>query len=85
MAAIKTEDERAATPSFVGLCPECNGLIACAVDEPLYAKENSKSVAEWMRSGLKIEKRSVAEVRIMDWCKGKKKKGSTSRHSEELK
>ena len=64
-----TVDESGSIPSFVALCPKCGLLLACAVDRPEYAKDNAKAVASWIRSRLLIEKRSVADVRVGEWCK----------------
>ena len=65
----QTEEERAQTPCFVGLCGPCNLIVTCAVDDPEFNRDNAKSVALWMRSGLIIEKRSIEEVRSSEWCK----------------
>lgn len=76
---MKTEEERSATSSFVGLCPVCKLLLACAVDEPEHAKETATFVASMIRSGLIIEKRSVADVRKSDWCKCPREKKKKAR------
>lgn len=68
-----TEEQRAAAPCFVGF-GECGHIVACAVDSPEHAKTNAKDVSSWMREGLRIEKMSVAEVRVGKWCDCKRKK-----------
>jgi len=76
MSVIQTEEERAQTPCFVGLCGKCGMMLACAVDMPDFKKDTAKSVASWIRDGLTIEKRLTADVRTSEWCKcprGKKK------------
>ena len=62
-----TEEQRAAAPCFVGF-GACGHIKACAVDTPEFANENAKCVASWMRSGLRIEKMPVSEVRVGKWC-----------------
>ena len=40
------------------------GLAVCAaVDRPEYVKDTARSIAEWVRDGLKVERRSVEWVR----------------------
>jgi hypothetical protein len=53
---MKTEEERSATSSFVGLCPACKLLLACAVDEPEHAKETATFVAFYDTLGLNHRK-----------------------------
>ncbi len=59
-------------PSFVGI-GACGLIVACAIDEPERAKDNAKFVASLMRSGVRIEKMTVAEVRVGKWCDCKHK------------
>jgi hypothetical protein len=73
-ANMLTPEQRATTPSFVALCPTCGLMIACSVDRPEYAKVNAKSVSSWIRRGLRIIKRTVAEVRSDPWCECKRDK-----------
>lgn len=68
-----TAQQRSDTPSFVGI-GECGHIVACAVDSPEFSKENSKFVASWMRSGLRIEKMLCSEVRKAKWCDCERKK-----------
>lgn len=62
-----TEEQRAATPCHVALCPECKTIVACAVDQPDLRSDNAKSVASWVRDGLTITTMQVREVRAGDW------------------
>lgn len=82
-----TEEERAATPCLVALCPECKLIVACAVDLPEFAKENAKSAASWVRYRLTVTTMRVDAVRAATWghadgCQSdprkKKKKKSTN-------
>ena len=48
--------------AYVGRC-ECGHIVAAAMDEPAYRKDNAMEIARWMRSGLTIERMDVDEVR----------------------
>ena len=41
----------------------CGCMIAAAVDDPKYAKDNAKEISRWIRDGLTIERVSVERVR----------------------
>ncbi len=66
---LLTEEQRAQAPCFVARCRTCGNLLACAVDAPEYAADNSKSVASWIKDGLDVGKLITAEVRTANWCK----------------
>lgn len=40
----------------------CGCLVTVAVDKPQWKRETAKSVAEWMRDGLTVERMTVADV-----------------------
>lgn len=63
----ETEEQRAQKPCFVGYAA-CGHMVACSVDEPERKKDNAKLVASWVRDGLTIGTRTVAEVRTAEWC-----------------
>ncbi len=63
-----TEEQRAATPSLVALCPTCGHLKACAVVSPEFAKDNAKEVSRWIKAGLTVKTIPVSEVRTGKWC-----------------
>jgi hypothetical protein len=68
MAEQLTEEQKsAATNSFVAY-GACGHLVACAVDRPEYARDNAKTVASWVRDGLRIGNLTVGEVRTAKWC-----------------
>ena len=58
---------------FVGIA-ECGHIQAASVDTPERRKENAREVAKWIRSGLRIEKMTSAEVRAGNWCDCKSRK-----------
>ena len=65
------------TPCFIAFC-KCGSWIAVAVDEPELLKDNAKSISSWMRSGYKVEKCIVDDIRTgkisMCTCKRRKTK-----------
>lgn len=66
------------TPCFAAMC-KCGGWVGVAVDIPQCARENSRSVAKWMRDGFKIEKVTVQSIRdgscaMCECSRGKQKK-----------
>lgn len=48
--------------AYIGRC-KCGHVVAAAMDEPEYRKDNAKEVARWMRDGLTIERLDVDAVR----------------------
>ena len=52
----------------------CGCVVACAVDEPQYAKDNAKEIAKWIKKGLTVERMSVIEVRKVFGCEHRQKK-----------
>ncbi len=67
MSAQLTEEQRAATPCHVALCPECKTIVACAVIQPELRKDNAKTVASWVRDDLTVTTLPVSEVRAATW------------------
>jgi hypothetical protein len=62
---------------YVAADPEQPGAAwAVAVDEPKYAKDNAKLVADWMREGAHVMRVSVPVAREMlaKWVRPKKAK-----------
>ena len=49
-------------PAYVGF-KSCGCAVAACVDGPEYAKETAKTLAEWVRGGLTIERKTVGWVR----------------------
>jgi len=49
--------------AYVGRC-KCGNVVAAAMDEPAYVKDNAKEVARWIRDGLTVERLDVDAVRI---------------------
>jgi hypothetical protein len=64
----KIEVSKPPRSSIVASCRACSQIVACALDEPEYAKDNAKSVASWIRDGLKVSTMTSAEVRTAEWC-----------------
>lgn len=67
MAENLTEEQRAATPCHVALCPECKLIVAAAVQRAEFKKENAKHVASWVRDDLTVSTMTVEEVRKATW------------------
>ena len=44
---------------------KCGHIVAAAMDEPAYAKDNAREVARWIRDGLTVERFDVDAVRVM--------------------
>jgi hypothetical protein len=53
---------------YIARCPTCGKLCCMAVSE-LDAKELSKSLADWIRRGLSVERMSTPEIRKAPFCK----------------
>lgn len=49
--------------AYVARCKGCGHIVAAAMDEPAYAKDNAKEVARWMRDGLTIERVGTDTIR----------------------
>jgi len=49
-------------PAYVGF-KSCGCAVAACVDGPEYAKETAKTLSEWVRGGLTIERKTVGWVR----------------------
>jgi hypothetical protein len=62
-----TEEQRAATPCHVALCPDCKLIVACAVQRPEFKRDNAKLVASWVRDDLTVSTMRVDEVRKATW------------------
>lgn len=79
-----TEERRAATPSLVGWCRACNGIVACIVVCPETDGDRSREVGKWVRSGLKVGEIPVSEVRSGRWCDCKRtlKKSTTNTQTQ---
>ena len=67
MSEQLTEEQRAATPCLVALCPDCKLIVACAVDLPEFAKDTAKSAASWIRDRLTVTTMRVDAVRAATW------------------
>lgn len=59
----ETKEQRDATPCFIGRKPGCGCLVAVSVDLPEFAKSNAKTVGDWIRDDLLIEKMTVSDFR----------------------
>jgi len=49
--------------AYVAIVSGCGCCEAASVDEPQYPKSNAKDVAQWIRAGYTVERRSVEWVR----------------------
>jgi len=63
-----TEDEHMA---YLAFRPQCGCFVGVTVDQPENTERVANDVAGWIRAGYHIERRTVEEVRAMDWkvCK----------------
>ncbi len=52
-----------ATHAYVGRHPICHHMRAAVIDQPGYEKETAKDVAEYIESGMRIERVMIQEVR----------------------
>jgi hypothetical protein len=50
------------TPCYIGINKEGSCRAAC-VDEPAAAKQTARTVADWIKRGLTVERVTVAEAR----------------------
>ncbi len=50
------------TMAYAGLCAECGGMCAATVDDAVNKKNVRKDVADFMKSGMTIERVTVAHV-----------------------
>lgn len=48
--------------AYAGYCSECGGMCAATVDKPEYAKSVRKDVAEFIKSGMTIQRVTVLDV-----------------------
>lgn len=66
--------------AYVGVA-ECGCIRAAAVDNPAHAKEVRKDVSGFMRDGMVVERRTVAEARVQLCLTGHGKKGLDCPHA----
>jgi len=52
----------AVTMAYAGSLP-CGCIVAVITDKPEHARENAREVAKWMRDGLTIDRRTVADLK----------------------
>jgi hypothetical protein len=58
--------EESKEKAYIAICPQCKRVVgACTATMP--DRDRAKSVANWMRAGLSIERATNEEVRTMDW------------------
>ncbi len=48
--------------AYAGSLP-CGCIVAVTIDKPEYARENAREVAKWIRDGMTIGRRSVADIK----------------------
>lgn len=55
-------------PAYIAVEP-CGCVTACHVDRPEYAKDIAHDLSEWILSGRRIERTTVADARsrFSDW------------------
>lgn len=51
------------TPCYVGCCPKCGNACAASVDDKLNAPYVRRDVAQFMKQGLILERKTVQWVR----------------------
>lgn len=63
-----TSDGRENTPAYIGF-KACGHAVAAVVDDGRFTKEVAKTVAQWVRDGLAIERKTVGWAREnMNFC-----------------
>jgi len=57
--------------AYVAFRPQCGHAVGATVDLPEHTKHIARDVARWLKAGYTIERRTVEQVRAMDWkvCK----------------
>lgn len=68
-----TQEERDKAMCYIGRS-SCGCVVAVAVDEPKYQKDNAKEIGNWIRNGLTVERMSVVEARKTFGCPHRAKK-----------
>ena len=63
-----TEEERERTPAYLVTCPICTGMIGAHVDDGEHRAETAAFVAQHISLGYPVERRTVGEVREVEWC-----------------
>lgn len=53
--------------AYAGYCKECGRMVAAVVDDPNRPRDVAKSVAEFMRGGVRIERLTCQAVREAAW------------------
>jgi hypothetical protein len=54
------------TDAYIALRP-CGCIVGAVVDNPEHSKDVAKDVAEFIRAGCRIERRTNEEVRTQPW------------------
>ena len=57
-----------ATHAYYALCRKCQKAIFFCTDDPRYAKDTAKEVANLIRCGHPVSRDTIDEVRKIDWC-----------------
>lgn len=61
-----------ATHAYAGYCGGCGSMVAIVIDLPGYGKDTARSVAEFIRSGYRVERVTIEEGRnILAFCRCK--------------
>jgi hypothetical protein len=63
-----TDEERDKKPAYISYCKQCNGITGASVDTPEYANDTARFVAECIRGGMTIQRKTAADVRTEKWC-----------------
>ncbi len=46
----------------------CGHIVAAVVDNPEHRSDTAKTVAKWIKDGLRVNKATSPEVRAAVWC-----------------
>lgn len=69
--------------AYVGTHSSCGGWVYLGVDNPNYAKDTAKDVADLIRRGYAVSRMTVAEARkLTTACECKRKHAAASHSSE---
>lgn len=69
------EDERGKHPAYIATCPTCSLFLGACVDDPKHLTDTANTVRGWRKSGLNVERKTVADVwTVKAWCQCKRAK-----------
>jgi hypothetical protein len=71
-----TNEEAAQRPCYVGRYA-CGCAVAACVDDPQWKKDTAKTLSQWIKEGMAVERVTCASTLLSEWpCPGKPDCGS---------